>query len=204
VTGDDAGGDASPEPAPRRIGAWLAALLAPHARPLLGSGAADVGAYVILTMKERPSVDMIAGILLFSGLTREEHARLAEVSVVERFEAGSTIFREGDPSSDLYVMIEGRVALSMRMPGRPDKSLLTLRGGELLGWTALLGRARVATAVAILDTVLLRLPHSDLLLLCEADHHVGYAIMRQAFEEMSDRLQATRLQLLDMFAKPGG
>ncbi len=83
--------------------------------------------------------------------------------------------------------------------GSPDRSVLSLRAGELLGWSALIGRARVATAIAVLPTELLRFPRSELLELCETDHHVGYTIMRQAFEEMADRLVQTRMQLLDVF-----
>lgn len=150
-------------------------------------------------MGTHPSADVVSGILLFAGLTREEHERLAALSLVERYAAGQNVFAEGDPPGDLYVVLDGRVTLTLRVPGEPDRSVLSLRAGELLGWSSLIGRARVATATATLPTELLRMPRSDLLLLCETDHHVGYALMRQAFEEVADRLVQTRLQLLDVF-----
>ena len=148
-------------------------------------------------------VDAVAGLPIFAGLSREELERLADMAVEETFPAGSAVFSEGEPAGDLYVMLDGRVTLCMRVPGQPDTCFLSLRSGELLGWSALLARPRVATARVMRPTKLLRFPRSDLLELCETDHHVGYAIMRQAFEEIAERLQTTRLQLLDMFGKPG-
>ena len=140
---------------------------------------------------------------LFTGLSPSELAQLAQMSEVVSIEAGKTLFEEGDPPGDLYVMLDGRVTLCMRVPGRPDTCFLSLRAGELLGWSALLARPRVATARVMQTTRLLRLPASDVLELCESNEHVGYAIMRQAFEEMADRLHSTRLQLLDMFGQTG-
>jgi CRP-like cAMP-binding protein len=77
-----------------------------------------------------------------------------------------------------------------------------LRPGELLGWSALLGRRRVATARAATPCRLLRVEGSGLLSLCEEDARVGYAVMRDAFEALADRLQGTRLQLFDLYG-PG-
>jgi len=152
-------------------------------------------------MAQRLSSQEVAQLPLFVGLSREEHERLASIAEVVAFPAGTTVFEEGDPRGDLFVMLEGRVTLCMRVAGQADTCFLSLRSGELLGWSSLLRRPRVATARVVQPSRLLALPASDLLELCELDHHVGYAIMRQAFEEMADRLQSTRLQLLDMFGK---
>jgi CRP-like cAMP-binding protein len=145
------------------------------------------------------SAEQIGELPLFVGLSHEEHERLAAMAALETYAAGSTVFLEGDPPGDFYILLEGRVTLCMRVPGQPDTCFLSLRSGELLGWSSLLVRERVATARVVQQSKLLRLRTSDLLELCETDHHVGYAIMRQAFEEMAERLHTTRIQLLDMF-----
>ena len=156
-------------------------------------------------MSIHPSPREVAELSLFTGLTPEEHAKIAALAVVETFSAGSTLFLEGDPPGDLFILLEGRVTLCMRVPGQPDTCFLSLRSGELVGWSSLLLRPRVATGRIVQPSTLLRLHTSELLELCETDHDVGYAIMRQAFEEMAERLQTTRLQLLDMFGtKTGG
>lgn len=155
-------------------------------------------------MSTHPSPQEVGALPLFSGLTREEHARIAALAVVETFPAGSTLFKEGDPPGDLYILLEGRVTLCMRVAGQPDTCFLSLHQSELVGWSSLLVRPRVATARIVQPSKLLRLRTSELLELCETDHDVGYAIMRQAFEEMAERLQTTRLQLLDMFGTKSG
>lgn len=149
-----------------------------------------------------PSVEEVAGLGLFASLRAEEHAALAAMAVRESFPAGSTVFAEGDPPGDLYFVLEGRVTLCQRVTGRADTCFLSLRHGELLGWSALLRRPRVATARVVVASELLRFPASDLLELCERDPAVGYCVMRHAFEELADRLSDTRLQLLDMFGRP--
>jgi len=147
----------------------------------------------------RATADQIGELPLFAGLSREELERMAGLATVESHPAGSTLFVEGDPPGDFYILLDGRVTLCMRLPGQADTCFLSLRSGELLGWSALLKRHRVATARVVHPSTVLRLTASDILELCETDHHVGYAIMRQAFEEMAERLHTTRVQLLDMF-----
>lgn len=153
-------------------------------------------------MAERPNADVFAALPLFAGLTEDELARLATMASYVSAPAGTALFQEGDPKGDLFVLLEGRVTLCMRVDGRADTCFLSLRAGELVGWSALLGRPRVATVRVVQPSKLLRLAASDLLELCESDHRIGYALMRQAFEAMADRLHTTRLQLLDIFGKP--
>lgn len=150
-----------------------------------------------------PSAEEIGRLPLFAALSADEHARLAALSTVESFPAGSTIFLEGDPPGDLYVVVEGRVTLCTRIPGQSETCFLSLRPSELLGFSALLGRRRLATARVVAVSKLVRLNASELISLCETEPRVGYTVMRSAFEEIAERLQGTRLQLFDMFARGG-
>ncbi|HJK93648.1 MAG TPA: cyclic nucleotide-binding domain-containing protein [Polyangiaceae bacterium LLY-WYZ-15_(1-7)] len=141
---------------------------------------------------------------LFASLGQEDLDGLARIATAEERGAGDVLFAEGDPPGDVYVVVGGRVTLCMAIDGGEGETcFLTLRRGELLGWTALLRRERVATARVVQPARLLRFGASDLLELCEEDHDVGYAIMRAAFEELADRLQHTRVQLLDMYGTKG-
>jgi len=145
----------------------------------------------------------IGELSLFVSLAEDEKEALARMATLEERPAGTMLFQENDPPGDLYVLLSGRVTLCMRMEGRSEACFLSLRSGELLGWSALLRRRRVATARIVERSRLVRLPASELLELCEKDHHVGYALMSRAFEELADRLHDTRLQLLDMFGATG-
>ncbi|MGF1468995.1 MAG: Crp/Fnr family transcriptional regulator [Sandaracinaceae bacterium] len=154
-------------------------------------------------MADRLTGEQVGRLPLFVGLTPEEHDELAALSDVRAVAANTLVFRQGDPSKELYVVLEGLITLSVQNPGYPESSLLSLHEGELLGWSALLARTRMTTARVVRASRLLRLPASEILTLCETDHHVGYAIMRHAFEEVAERLRMTQLQLLDVFGAPG-
>lgn len=134
--------------------------------------------------------------------TLSNKGRLAALATVVMVPPGAVLFREGDVSDAVLLVAEGRVALSMRFPGRPEVAMLTVGNGEMLGWSGLKpGARRVASGRVVEAVTLLEFPAAALHALCEADHDVGYALMRFGFEEVSLRLHDTRLQLLDMFAR---
>src|SRR5689334_19308475 len=72
-----------------------------------------------------------------------------------RFEAGSTIFRAGEPAKDTFLLQEGRVRL-FKQVGALERSLRVARGGEVFGESALLaGSLRASTAIALDNVVAL-------------------------------------------------
>jgi CRP-like cAMP-binding protein len=92
------------------------------------------------------------------------------------------------------------VALEMNVPGRGRERILSLGPGDVLGWSPLLGgEAMSATATALQDSVLYTATASELRALCEADHELGYYVLREVACSLGKRLLATRLQMLDLF-----
>jgi hypothetical protein len=85
-------------------------------------------------------------------------------------------------------------------PGRGPIIIQTLGEGEVLGWSWLIapyrwrfdGRAVELTRAIALDGECLRGK-------CEEDHNFGYKLMKRFAHVMEQRLQATRLQLLDVY-----
>jgi CRP-like cAMP-binding protein len=129
-------------------------------------------------------------------------AQLAELAVLRGFPAGTVLFAEGSRNPDLYVVAVGSVGLDMNVPARGPTRLLSVGPGELLAWSALLGGGRMtAMATALEDTQVVCLDGHRLAALCEADHELGYYVMRRLASGLSERLVATRLQLLDLFGQ---
>lgn len=136
-----------------------------------------------------------------SGLPRQLLQSLADECTLIHMPAGGTIFREGTQVEQLYLIRSGRVALEMNVPGRGAVRILTLGPGEMVGWSALLGQGRMtASAVCLEATELVVAEAKPLRLLCEANSDFGYHLMREMAQAISQRLVATRLQLLDLFA----
>ena len=111
-----------------------------------------------------------------------------------------TLFTEGTLHDDVYVVVSGHVALEMQVPRRGNVRLLTAGSGELVGWSGLIGDGRMtASAIVTEDSQLIVLSSSALRELCHEDHKLGYLLMTQTAKAISQRLLATRLQLLDLF-----
>jgi CRP-like cAMP-binding protein len=127
-----------------------------------------------------------------------EHVeKLAALATRVRFDRDQVIFREGDECSDFYLIMSGLVALEITAPGHTFR-VQTLAAGDELGWSALLmGRGKHFQARGLERVEALALEGSELLAACDADTQFGYALMQRLLAVVAERLQATRLQLLD-------
>lgn len=138
-----------------------------------------------------------------AGLPPQVRAELAALATRQEFRPGTVIFREGADADDLFLIDSGLVALDLFVPGRGPVRILTIGPGEMLGWSALLGRkSMTATATAQEQTTAFLIPGTKLRSLCDQNYEAGFRIMQQISSALAQRLTATRMQLLDLFAEP--
>jgi CRP/FNR family transcriptional regulator, cyclic AMP receptor protein len=77
--------------------------------------------------------------------------------------------------------------------------------GDLLGITPAVGQSlSTGTTRTLAPTQAIELNASQVLTLCEHNPRFGYEFMRQVALAISQRLNATRLQLLDVFGGEQG
>ena len=139
----------------------------------------------------------------FAGLETEIVQLVAGCARNLLFEAGQYLFHEGEPANEFYLVRHGKVALEILPPGQPPMLFSTLGEGEIVGASWLVppyrwmfdARATELTRAIGMDAACLRNK-------CEADHHVGYEMMKRFLPVLLQRLQATRLQILDIYGKP--
>jgi CRP-like cAMP-binding protein len=125
---------------------------------------------------------------------------LASVASVKDYAPGAFVFREGQKNSRLYLMVKGSVSLEFCTPGMGCKRLQTIGQGELLGWSPVLGLSDMTATARVLEpSTLVVLDAKQLVTLCEHNPRFGYEFMRRTALALSQRLSATRLQLLDVF-----
>lgn len=116
------------------------------------------------------------------------------------FNAGDCIFREGEPSDHFYLLRHGRVALEISAPGQNAIRVQTLGPGEIVGASWLIPPYRWAWDARALETTrLVELNAVCLREKCDADHDFGYELMKRLAPAIGKRLQAARLQLLDIY-----
>jgi CRP-like cAMP-binding protein len=126
--------------------------------------------------------------------------RLAALARVVHFDRGHVVFREGDECSEFYLVVNGLVGLEIVAPGHVFR-VQTLFSGDELGWSALLmGSGKQFQARALERGDALAFEGADLLAACREDPAFGFALMQRLLAVVAERLQATRLQLLDMYS----
>lgn len=80
-----------------------------------------------------------------------------------RFETNEIICRQGDPSSDLFYLKEGRL-LICTVQGTQVKTLARIEPGEFIGELSFFdGKPRATHIVAIEPSVVLQIPKEDLM-----------------------------------------
>jgi CRP-like cAMP-binding protein len=132
------------------------------------------------------------------GLTPEHCATLAGLARRTSFAKDEIIFREGDPKHEFFLIISGRVALEMVVQGKALR-VHNLEAGDELGWSAvLMGGGKRFQARALEPVEALAFDGYKLLDTCRTDNSFGYKIMHRLLGVVSERLQAARLQVLDM------
>jgi CRP-like cAMP-binding protein len=136
-----------------------------------------------------------------SGFPPTIQTRLAELSRPYTAEPGTELFREGDPSDILGIVILGRVALRTLVPERGDVTILTVEPGDVFGWSAVVPPYRAtSTATAIEPVEAIAFDGPPLRAALREDPVLAAALYPRLLVAVSRRLNATRLQLLDLFA----
>ena len=121
-------------------------------------------------------------------------------SQIEAF-AGDIIFEEGAPADTLYILLDGKVALSTHAPGKGHLLVQTLGPGELLGLSWLFApyrwqfRARAVEAVRALAV-----QGAALRAALDSDPALGYEVLKRVTPVVLQRLMQTRLRLLDLYS----
>jgi CRP-like cAMP-binding protein len=135
------------------------------------------------------------------GFTEEQMARLRECVEGEMaVEEDEFIFRAGGRAERLYLVTDGEVALEIHSPGRPPGIVQTVAGGEVLGWSWFFEPYRWAfDARAITPTRVIAVDGRQMRECADADRDLGFLLLKRMAQVLVDRLQATRLQLLDVY-----
>jgi CRP-like cAMP-binding protein len=137
------------------------------------------------------------------GFQPQDVQRLATLGTEVRFEPDQLIFEQGARSRNFYLIVVGRVALES-ISGEQIVSVMTLNEGEEMGWSALFSNGLThfqARAISLVHAI--AFDGKQLREECEQDAAFGYVVMKRLLEVVTERLDATRMQLLDLYETPG-
>ena len=124
-------------------------------------------------------------------LTPEQIRRLAEENVERVFAAGEPVIRQGDPGDSLFVIMSGRVEVTVVQEGAPSVRLAALDKGDYFGETSLMtGAPRSATVAALVETRLLEVGHESFRRLLAAQPNLVEQLGAALQVRESERAQA--------------
>ncbi|MBS2964626.1 cyclic nucleotide-binding domain-containing protein [Actinocrinis puniceicyclus] len=138
-----------------------------------------------------------------AALAPPQRELLAEDAWPVLFAAGERVFAEGAAAERFWLIETGSVALDIWVPGRGQQTVETLSAGTVLGWSWLYPPHRWHFGAQARDDVeAIAFDAAAVRRRCEADPAFGYAILRCFTPVIIERLQATRLRMLDLYASP--
>lgn len=150
-------------------------------------------------MEAKTLIDVLREHPFVEGFEPQHIQKMAEIALEVQFGRDQVIFREGEECGLFYLIISGRVALEVSAPGRILR-VQTLAAGEELGWSSVLMTDGKHFQARSLEPVrALAFDGARLRQACDQDPVFGYVLMRQLVQVVARRLQATRLQLLDIY-----
>ena len=115
-------------------------------------------------------------------------------AVSRDYPKGASVFEEGDTSSELFVVAEGRIAIANRASDGRETLLAVMEPGGLFGELGLFdGEARSADARALTDAQVLAVPYDAVRAEFEARPQLLWLIVRL----LAQRLRATDEALAD-------
>ena len=136
----------------------------------------------------------------FAGLDKAALELIAGCASNVHFAAGQYLFHEGEPANQFFLLRAGRVRLETAAPGRAPMVIETLQPEEVIGWSWLfppyLWQFDAAAAESVRATAF---DGKCLRGKCDENHDLGYELAMRSARVMMQRLQATRLQLLDVY-----
>lgn len=142
---------------------------------------------------------------VFEGMSTDHLKLIAGCGRNVHFDADAYLLREGEEADTFFLIRKGNVALEVHGPGRGALVIDTLEPGDAVGWSWLFPPYRWHLDARSLESCsLVAFDGACLRGKCDDDHELGYQLMKRFAADMVDRLQATRMQLLDVYGGAHG
>jgi CRP-like cAMP-binding protein len=153
-------------------------------------------------MEQRAIVDLLGKSALFGSLADADRAAIAARMRRVDFDPDQMIFSRGDPGREIYLVLEGRIRLSILSSDGRELSFAHAGPGNIFGEIATLdGGERTAGATAISRVQAMALPQRAMMELIENNPKVGLAAIRflcTRLRETDQRLEAIALHRIEV------
>ncbi|MDP3879286.1 MAG: cyclic nucleotide-binding domain-containing protein [Dehalococcoidia bacterium] len=139
---------------------------------------------------------------IFAALNDSELEKIVGFVSEKQYDAGTTIFQEGDSAEELMILQEGKIAGQMTLSSSDQGTARRITvdvidPNEVIGWSALVEPyTYTLTAVCLEKVKVVAIPASKLRRLLQDDPRVGYEVVRGLIRVVASRLDDTRKVLV--------
>lgn len=142
---------------------------------------------------------ILGGVEIFANLTPDETAIFASHMKELRFRKGELLFREGDAGTAMYIVIEGKAGVNVRLPDGGELEVAEIGCGSFLGEMSIFEPVpRSATCVLKEDSLLMSLDGEAFFSLMDRNPRIALRVMRSMLTIVCQRLKNTGAFLSDM------
>ena len=140
--------------------------------------------------------------IVFNRLSWQELKIVEHAIHVRHYAPGEPIFRQGDPGSGMYIIMEGSVGIYLDIPNQDPKKVSELNEGDFFGEIALLDDSpRSAGAIAMDSCSIIGFFRPDLMDLLKTKPALGSKILLSLSEVLGTRLRSTNAELVKAMRK---
>ena len=124
---------------------------------------------------------------IFWDMNKDFVKKIMDIAVTETHKEGEWLFREGDPANYFYILLKGRIKLSLGETGHIV--YIVSNAGEAFGWSSLIGRESFsASAECMIPTKVLNWDKEKLQKVLEKDPVNSLLLYKRLAELLGSRL----------------
>ena len=132
----------------------------------------------------------------FCGLCPDELQILEPLFTRQSWVAGTSIFEQGDPASNLYLVVSGEVTILFKPHDGPVMVVTHIPPGGIFGWSAVTGNPSYTSGARCkLDCEVLTIMGADLRTLCEKQVGLGKLILERLSALIAERQRNQLVQV---------
>ena len=149
------------------------------------------------------TLDLLTEHPFLAGLPRDWLVRLSFQAHPVVRGPGRRLFQENRPARHFWLLRTGQVVLDIHVPGRGEAVIETLGPGSVLGWSWLFPPYQWHFgAVTVEQTLAIEFDAAGVRRLIGDDAEFGRELTSRFMAVVVDRLQTTRVRLLDRYGSP--
>ena len=146
-----------------------------------------------------PTSASLSDFTLFQNLPADLLEKVAKISAEEDYQAGETVFREGEEADKLHFLLSGNITLKVNLTSRPESITVSVvsQRYESFGWSGIVPPFHyTASAHCEQDCKVLTIPGAQFMELLADDPGSGFLVIQRIAEIIASRLRNSRQALL--------